>query len=237
VRALYGLKSAGAAFQSHLATIIHHGLNFIPCEADPDVWMRVATKDNDFGYYEYALCYVDDMMFISAKEDSVIKELEQHFELKVAPDPAEQEQCYLGAMIEKYEFSDGSTAWYMSAEEYLKKAIPTVEEVWDEKLYKKVLSPLPKGYHLEVDMTPLLGEDDAQLYASYIGILQWAQEFGRIDLAQAVGLMLRFHAAPRKGHMKAILHIFGYMKEHLRSKIVFYPGYHDWSFVDWLEAD
>jgi hypothetical protein len=176
-------------------------------------------------------------MFISGKVDKVINELSQHFELKVAPDPGEQEQRYLGAMIGKYQFSDGSTAWYMSAEEYLKKAIPTVEEVWDEKLYKKVSSPLPKGYHPEVDTTPLLSQDDAQLYASYIGILQWAQEIGRIDLAQAVGLMSRFRAAPREGHMMAVLHIFGYVKGHMRSKIVFDPAYRDWNHIDWVEAD
>jgi hypothetical protein len=59
-------------------------LNFKPCEADPDVWMRMATKENGFEYYEYALCYVDDIMFISGKVDKVIKELAQHFELKTA---------------------------------------------------------------------------------------------------------------------------------------------------------
>jgi hypothetical protein len=50
VRALYGLKSAGAAFRAHLATILRHSMNFRPCEADPDVWMRVATKENGFAY-------------------------------------------------------------------------------------------------------------------------------------------------------------------------------------------
>jgi hypothetical protein len=30
-----------------------------------------------------------------------------------------------------------------------------------------------------------------------------------------------------------VLHIFGYLKGHLRSKIVFDPAYHDWSSIDW----
>jgi len=43
VCALYGLKSSGAAWRSHLANTLHQ-LGFISCVADPDVWMRSATK-------------------------------------------------------------------------------------------------------------------------------------------------------------------------------------------------
>jgi len=38
-RALYGLKSAGASFHTHLASILRNIMRFQPCEADPDVWM------------------------------------------------------------------------------------------------------------------------------------------------------------------------------------------------------
>ncbi len=44
VRALYGLKSAGASFHAHLASILWHIMGFTPCLADPDVWMRPAMK-------------------------------------------------------------------------------------------------------------------------------------------------------------------------------------------------
>ena len=37
-------------------------------------------------------------------------------------------------------------------------------------------------YHPELDQTPLLGEVDAQLYMSYISILQWVVELGHIDV-------------------------------------------------------
>jgi hypothetical protein len=39
VRALYGLKSSGAAFRNHLASCMRQ-LGYSPCLADPDVWMR-----------------------------------------------------------------------------------------------------------------------------------------------------------------------------------------------------
>lgn len=43
VRALYGLKSSGAAWWSHLAMTLT-SLGYTSCLADPDVWFRGATK-------------------------------------------------------------------------------------------------------------------------------------------------------------------------------------------------
>ncbi|KAL7536195.1 hypothetical protein ACHAXR_006978 [Thalassiosira sp. AJA248-18] len=64
VRALYGLKSAGAAFRKHLADCMRHkGYN--PCLADPDLWMQPKTRPDDgFEYYSYMLIYVDDALAI-----------------------------------------------------------------------------------------------------------------------------------------------------------------------------
>jgi hypothetical protein len=114
----------------------------------------------------------------------------------------------------------------------LKKAIPTVEAEWDESLYKKASSPLSHDYHPEMDTTPLLSDEDSSLYASYIGILQWAVELARIDLTRSVALMSRFRSFPREGHMEAVLHIFGYIKTHSHSCLVFNQQYRDWSAVD-----
>ncbi len=43
VRALYGLKSSGTAWHSHLANTLHH-MGFTSCLADPDVWFKTAIK-------------------------------------------------------------------------------------------------------------------------------------------------------------------------------------------------
>ena len=43
VRALYGLKSRGAAWRAHMAQTMHD-IGFLPSKGDPDVWMRAATK-------------------------------------------------------------------------------------------------------------------------------------------------------------------------------------------------
>ena len=45
VRALYGLKSSGAAFCALLAETLYD-LGYLPKKADPDVWIRLAVKAN-----------------------------------------------------------------------------------------------------------------------------------------------------------------------------------------------
>jgi len=102
VRALYGLKSAGAAFHAHLASILRHIMGFTPCEADPDVWMRLAQKPDGTLYYEYVLCYVDDVLIISMDLDGIADELKEHFVLKEVLDPAVKRERYLGATIGKF---------------------------------------------------------------------------------------------------------------------------------------
>ncbi len=39
VRTLYGLKSAGAAFQAHLASFMRQ-MGYTSCKADPDLWLK-----------------------------------------------------------------------------------------------------------------------------------------------------------------------------------------------------
>jgi len=64
VRALYGLKSAGAAFRAHLASFMRQ-MGYKSCKADPDLWMKAVTKpDHNVLYYAYILCYVDDILCI-----------------------------------------------------------------------------------------------------------------------------------------------------------------------------
>jgi len=199
--------------------------------------MQAAVKPDGTRYYEYVLCYIDDVMIISTDLEAIIRELREHFVLKEVMDPGSSRQRYLGATIGKYVSDKGTMGWYMSSEEYLARAIPMVEAKWDEKLYKKASLPLKGDYHPELDTSPLLSEDDAQLFASYIGILQWAIELARIDLTQAVSLMAQFRNAPRDGHMEAVLRIFGYIKGHLKAKVVFDPMYRDWTDREWTTAD
>ena len=62
-KALYGLNSSRAVFRAHLAET-QYELDYKPTRADPDVWIRPATKPDGFEYFELTLVYVDDTMRI-----------------------------------------------------------------------------------------------------------------------------------------------------------------------------
>ena len=56
VRALYGLKSAGAAFCAHLASFMRQ-MGYTSCKADPDLWLKAETRpDDNAQYYAYIFC-------------------------------------------------------------------------------------------------------------------------------------------------------------------------------------
>ena len=72
VRAWYGLKSSGAAFRAFLAETLRD-LGYIPSQADPDVWMRPTIKEDCFKYWEYVLCYIDDLLCLSNKPKQTLE--------------------------------------------------------------------------------------------------------------------------------------------------------------------
>jgi hypothetical protein len=84
VRAMYGLKSSGAAWHAKLSETLQD-MDFVPSLADPDVWYRPATKPDGFEYYEYILVYVDDILVVSAAPLPVMKTLKKAYRLKDTP--------------------------------------------------------------------------------------------------------------------------------------------------------
>jgi hypothetical protein len=178
-RALYGLKSSGAAYRAHFAITLTE-MGFKSCKADPDIWMKPASKVNGFEYYEYILTYVDDCLVVSHEPKRIISTLEDEYKYRLK-DVGEPKR-YLGAEVGRYNFSDGTRAWFMSARLYLQQAIIEVERKWGNvsKLFpRQVLDvPIQAGSHPELDTTKFLEDEDVQLYQSYIGILRWGSGVG-----------------------------------------------------------
>jgi hypothetical protein len=82
VRALYGLKSAGAAFRNHLAECMKH-LGWEPCRADHDLWMKAETRPNDgVRYWAYILIYVDDILCVHRDPGTPLTKLDEYFKMK-----------------------------------------------------------------------------------------------------------------------------------------------------------
>ena len=210
-KALYGLKGSGAAFRAHLAEKLHN-IGFIPTCVDPDVWCRPAVKPDSFEYYEYILCYVDDLLAISHDAQEVLKSVQDTFKFK--DDKIDKPDVYLGAQLDKMSV-DGFEGWTMSSEKYVKLAIENIEQTLAEtnqRLPAKCQTPLSSGYRPELDTSPELKTEGLQRYQELIGILHWAVELGRVDILLETSLMSTHLALPRRGHLEQLHHIFGYLK-------------------------
>lgn len=82
-----------------------------------------------------------------------------------------------------------------------------------------------------------MDDEQTNLYQSYVSILHWIVELGRLDVYVHVAFMSSFLASPRVGHMEALLYIFGYLKAHNRSTMVFDHGYLQWREADFATYD
>jgi hypothetical protein len=244
VRALYGLRSSGARWHVHLAATLREA-SFKACKADADVWMRPAVKADGSKYYEYVLCYVDDILVVSEHPKRIMEGLEAKYVLKAGS--VGEPTTYLGAKVSKYRLEHSENPdkvrWSLSAEDYVNRAVKDVEtelEKVGKALPTKVTTPTTADYRPELDQSKKLGPDQATYFAGLIGVLRWCIELGRIDIIVEVSLLSRFLACPREGHMQQAFHVFGYLKKHARSRMVFdetEPAIDQSRFrvVDWSE--
>jgi hypothetical protein len=211
VRAMYGLKSSGAAWHAQLSSTLHD-MNFTPSLADPDVWLHPSSKPNGEEYYEYILVYVDDILIVSHDPSQAMTTIRITYRLKEEPTPP---TTYLGATIKEW-YIPGDTrhVWSMNSQWYIKEAIRCLEmelQKSGKALVGKPKTPIQNGYRPELDTSPLLDDDQANYYQSLIGVLRWAVELGRIDIHVYVALLSSYLAQPRIGHLQQVLHIFAYL--------------------------
>ncbi len=97
VHALYGLKSACAAFCAHLALLMHQ-MGCTSCKADPDLWCKAETRPVDnFRYYAHMLCYVYNILCIHHNPMSVLNSINGYMPLK--PSLVGDPDIYLGAKL------------------------------------------------------------------------------------------------------------------------------------------
>jgi hypothetical protein len=223
VRALYGLKSAGAAWRAHFASSLTT-IGYKSYLADPDVWLREATKSDGVPYYEYLIIYVDDILAFSLAPQETMKAISELYRLK--DNLATKPERYLGADVVQFYLPGDSSKpqWGLSSTQYIAEAIQNVE--LELSKIRKTLSnaismPPSGGYRPELDVSPLLSPEQANYFQNLIGILRWIIELGRLDIHVHVSMLSTFLAAPQEGHLNETLHIFAYLKRYKKSTMVF----------------
>ena len=126
VRALYGLKSADAAFCNHLADCMRT-MGYIPCQADADLWIKPEIRlSNGHQYYSYVMLYVDDCLCISHNAKEALKRINKFFKMK--PESIGDPNIYLGAKLRTTKLNNGVVAWSMSTSKYVQEAVTKVED-------------------------------------------------------------------------------------------------------------
>ena len=119
-RALYGGKCAGRDFWHHLRSCMKH-LEFVSSRADPDVWMREATRKSGEKYYEYVLLYTDDCLVISERAESILRdEIGRYFDLK--EESIGKPSQYLRGKLRQVELENGAKCWAFGSAQYVKAA-------------------------------------------------------------------------------------------------------------------
>jgi hypothetical protein len=224
-RALYGLKSASAAFRSFLADKLDQ-IGFKSSLADPDVWMRPAAKPDGTRYYSYILCYVDDILTIDVDAEKVMKEIgDERFKFK--NDKIAEPDTYLGAKIKKRAL-DGRDMWTISSDDYVKAALGNIQPRLEGTQWRlpkgKIKTPLSPGYHPETDETDELEDQDVTLYQELVGIIRWATEIGRVDVLHEVAIMSQYQGCPREGHLKNLLQIIAFWRDNPRISLYMDPS-------------
>jgi hypothetical protein len=124
VKALYGLKSASFSFRSYMAEKLS-AMGFLSSMADPDVWLRAATKSDGESYYEYVLMYVDDILAISCDARSILEEIQETFKFKNGK--IEPPEYYLGAKLQRKNIN-GLQCWTITSQDYVKAAVKMLKK-------------------------------------------------------------------------------------------------------------
>ena len=182
------------------------------------MWTRPATKPSGFKYYEYVLCYVDDVLSLSHDLMKTMRGIQSSFKLK--DDKIEPPSDYLGAVLEKMTMTVGTKCWTQSSDKYIAASLENMESVLAKKgnkLPTKCVTPFSSGYEPEQAITPELGIEGHRYYQELIGVLRWAVELGRLDILLEVSMLSSHLALPREGHLEQVMHIFGYLKQHPKS--------------------
>ena len=102
----------------------------------------------------------------SKKPRDILKDLNLFFPLKGVGHP----EFYLGGDVEVSKDNNGHFHYVQSAKTYIKNVCDKIDTLYETTL-RNYGSPLPDGYHPEIDTSPLLVGDEVSKYRMLIGSL------------------------------------------------------------------
>ena len=214
-RSVYGLVTSGAIFHEVLSDSLRR-MGWTPSYADPNVWMRDAGN-----HYEYIATWVDDLLIFSKNPGEIIEGLEKKYTLKGTGVP----DYYLGGNIDvvSWENSPTGKTFHLSARTYIKNICERIEKLYETEL-RHHASPMSQCYRPELDDTSLLAPLEITKYQMLVGCANWVITLGRFDVHYAIITLARYSQAPREGHLKAMLRVFGFLKHYRKWNVTVDPS-------------
>ena len=139
--------------------------------------MKAQYKPGDeLKYYSYILCYVDDILCIHHDPDDVLNKQNKNVPLK--PGSVQSPDIYFGTKLKHMQLHNGIWAWSMSPSKYVHKAVRICKECVarqlskEYRLPKRADNPFGSGYSPKLDMSLVLGPEEASYYQSLIGVMR-----------------------------------------------------------------
>jgi hypothetical protein len=229
VHALYGLKDARAAFCAHLASFMCQ-MGYPSCKADPDLWYKAEIRpDDNFRYYVYMLCYVDNILCVHHDPMTVLNLINAYMPLR--PSLVGNPDIYLGAKLKLTQLDNGIYAWGLSPSKYVTQAVKNCAKHLTNKLNNRFCLPqrgdnqFPYDYCPELDLSAPLDPECSSFYQHLIGVMRWMVEPGHMDIATEVSLLSSHLAYLHKGNLETALHMMSYLNHTHNTRLIFDPTY------------
>ena len=196
IRALYGLKSAGASWRAHLSEQIRE-IGFKHTIADNDVYRKPSIDKSGNPYYEYMVVYVDDCICVSHDPKRYMDSLAKIYRLREVKIPDK----FLGSNIRSWKYRDDEGVekhcWAMGSESYVREAYNVVDRLMSKHdlsypSTRRHGSKTPfatMSYRPELDTSEFRDGIKHKVFQNMIGILRWVVELGRIDINLEVSLL------------------------------------------------
>ena len=136
--------------------------------------------DYENDYHASILIYVDDMLIIDKFPDVIMKQVQDQY--NVRSDTIKEPSKYLGADVRKIYYNDGTHAWTMGSESYVRNAVKNIKEWMKDDGFRFItrlldVNYLPTqpysttDYRPELDVSAHCSPEQTQFYQNILGIL------------------------------------------------------------------
>ncbi|KAK1667332.1 hypothetical protein QYE76_055491 [Lolium multiflorum] len=219
-KALYGLKQAPRAWHHRLGSALA-ALGFVPSKADTSLFILQRPTITMF-----LLVYVDDIIVISSSPttvDRLVSRLSQQFAIKDL----------------------GTLHYFLGVEVHtLKTGLSLTQRKYAQDILARAgmlkcssaSTPMAANERLCAEDGDLLSDEDATLYRSLVGGLQYLT-LTRPDLSFSVNRVCQYLHAPRSSHWSAVKRILRYVHGTVAHGLLVQPSRSDalsaYSDADW----